>query len=56
MCLIPEENQQPVLGVHRFFRRKVTIVIGRETKTQMYTTTPCPDMLVLSFLLLLSIG
>ena len=28
-------NQQPVLGGNRFFRRKVTIFIGRETKTHI---------------------
>ena len=38
MCLFPEENQQPVLGGHRFFRRKVTMFIGRETKTHILPT------------------
>ena len=38
MCLFPQENQQPVLGGHRFFRRKVTIFIGRETKTHISPT------------------
>ena len=37
MCLFPEENQQPVLGGHRFLR-KVGILIGRETKTHILPT------------------
>ena len=37
MCLFPEENQQPVLG-SPFFQRKVTICIGRETKTHILQT------------------
>ena len=38
MCLFPEENQQPVLGGNRFFRRKVANFIGRETKTHILPT------------------
>ena len=40
MCLFPDENQQPVLRGHRFCfqRRKVTIFIGRETKTHTLPT------------------
>ena len=38
MCLFPDENQQPVLGGHRFFRRRVTIFIGRETDTLILQT------------------
>ena len=36
MCLFPEENQQPVFGSNRFFRRKVTIFIGCETKIHIF--------------------
>ena len=32
MCLFPEENQQPVLGCNRFFRRKVTISLDVKQK------------------------
>ena len=32
MCLFPEENQQPVLGGHRFPEEKGQCFIGRETK------------------------
>ena len=35
MCISPEENQQSVLGGQRFFKRKVIIFIGRETKTHI---------------------
>ena len=38
LCLFPEENQQPVLGGNRFSLRKVTIFIGRETKTHILPT------------------
>ena len=38
MCLFPEENQQPVLGGNRFSEGKVTIFIGRETKTHILPT------------------
>ena len=37
-CLFPEENQQPVLWGSAFFRRKVAIFIGRETKTHIKPT------------------
>ena len=32
MCLLPEENQQPILVVSPFFKGKMTISTGRETK------------------------
>ena len=35
MCLFPREYQQPVMGGHRFFRRKETIFIGRETQAHI---------------------
>ena len=37
-CVFAEENQQPILGGHRFFRRKVTIFIGREINTHILPT------------------
>ena len=37
MCLFPEENQQPVLGV-TVFQIRVTIFIRRETKTHILPT------------------
>ena len=37
MCLFPKENQQLILGGHRF-PKKVTIFIGRETKTHILQT------------------
>ena len=39
LCLFPEENHQPVLrGYHGFFQGKVSIFIGRETKTRILQT------------------
>ena len=38
MCLFLQQNQKPVLESHRFFRRKVTIFIGSETKTHILPT------------------
>ena len=38
VSLFPEENQQPVLGGNRFFQRKGTIFIGRETKPHILPT------------------
>ena len=35
MCLFPEENQQPILGSHRFLK-KSDIFIGRITKTHIF--------------------
>ena len=38
MCLFPEENKQPIFGRSPFFRSKLTILIGRETKTHNLQT------------------
>ena len=38
MCLVPEENQQPVLGRSPFSQRKVALFIGRETTTRILHT------------------
>ena len=32
MCLFSEENQQPILAFHSFFKAKVSMTVGCETK------------------------
>ena len=49
MCLVPEENQQPILVSRRFSDEKVAISIVRETKTHILLTKTFETIANLNF-------